>query len=235
MKNLPIYQLFTDGACSGNPGPGGYGFVWVNPAGKATEGGGYDPRTTNNAMELTAILCGMRQRPPEAKNIVLYSDSKYAIDGLQKNLKTWVKQGYTIASGEPLKNELLWADIYQEIVLAKDFAIEFKWIKGHAGIPLQERTDEIARSFSLSGGDTPKGLILKRDYSVCDDDPVGKSEVGTFKNYYLVLDQNKIARYETWEECKTAVHGVSSVKYQKIKNPDEEISVLKKWGYTKNE
>ncbi len=231
MQIIPNYQLFTDGACSGNPGPGGFGYLWLTPDHLAFEGGGFVSHTTNNAMELMAILEGIRARPSEMKSVVLYSDSKYALDGLTKYIHNWVSNGFMSAAGEPIKNQSLWQDLYQEVVQQRDYKISYHWIKGHAGIPLQERVDEIARTYSQSDGASPN-LELKSGQPVEVSTSVeapSSSHSDSARAYYLVKKGDLILRYATWDECKSAVHGVPGVKFKKVHSLAEEQACLKAW------
>jgi len=231
MKIIPNYQLFTDGACSGNPGPGGYGYLWLSPDFKVFEGGGFSPDSTNNQMELTAILEGIRARPKDALSITLYTDSRYALDGLTKYLHRWVKNGFKTTTQTSVKNETIWQQLYNEILNQNEFRITYQWVKGHAGIPLQERVDDIARLYSLSMG-APTPIHLRQGESV---DPVLHAQAGqvpkkSFDAYYLVYKNNHLSRYSTWEDCKKAVSGEAKVRYKKIHRAEEEQECMRKWG-----
>src|SRR6201986_5000110 len=132
--------IYTDGACSGNPGPGGWGAVlrW-NGTVKELHGG--DPATTNNRMELMAAIQALEalSRP---STVQLYIDSKYVLDGITKWIKGWQRNGWRTASKQPVKNEDLW----RRLVEAMDgHDISWTWVKGHAGDEGNERADELAR------------------------------------------------------------------------------------------
>ncbi|MFG0328020.1 MAG: ribonuclease HI [Phycisphaerales bacterium JB037] len=139
--SLPQVELFTDGACSGNPGPGGWGFLLRHPAtGKQIEGSGGEPRTTNNRMELLAVINGLEQlqRPTL---VDLTSDSQYVLKGLEEWLDSWIRRGWKTASKQPVKNEDLWRRLDE---LRKQHRIRFHWIRGHAGHPENEHCDQLA-------------------------------------------------------------------------------------------
>lgn len=139
--NLPRVLLFTDGACSGNPGPGGWAYVLKHPAtGKAREDSGAEPQTTNNRMELRAVIEGLSALHKPTL-VELTSDSKYVLDGLKTWLDGWIKRGWRTAAKEPVKNQDLWEELD---LLRKRHTINFHWIKGHAGHPENERCDELA-------------------------------------------------------------------------------------------
>ncbi|MEA4832619.1 MAG: ribonuclease HI [Oscillospiraceae bacterium] len=137
MKNVTIY---TDGACRGNPGPGGWGTVLVyNGVEKELSGG--DPDTTNNRMEIMAVIAGLEalKEPCEA---LIISDSKYVVDAIEKGwLASWQKRGWRKADGTPALNIDLWKRL---LTAAADHKISFSWVKGHAGHSYNERCDELA-------------------------------------------------------------------------------------------
>ncbi|CAE7863452.1 rnhA [Symbiodinium necroappetens] len=134
-------QLFTDGACSGNPGPGGWAYILKHPAsGKVVEFAGAEARTTNNRMELTAVIQGLRHIKEPAK-VEIYSDSKYVLEGLESWLDNWIKRGWKTASKKPVKNEELWRDLDE---LRKIHDLTFHWVRGHDGHPENERCDQLA-------------------------------------------------------------------------------------------
>lgn len=141
MSDPPVVHLFTDGACSGNPGPGGWAYVLKHPvSGKEREGSGGERETTNNRMELTAVIEGLG-RLSRTSRVELYSDSKYVLDGLSSWLANWKKRGWKTAAKKPVKNEDLWRALD---ALVQQHEVTFHWVKGHAGHPENERCDELA-------------------------------------------------------------------------------------------
>ena len=136
MKKIDIY---TDGACRGNPGPGGWGALLIyKDADKAIYGGEID--TTNNRMEMTAIIEALKIVKMDC-NITLYTDSKYVMDGITKWLPNWKKKGWITSNKKPVKNKDLWQILEESI---SKHNIEWQWVKGHAGIPGNEKADELA-------------------------------------------------------------------------------------------
>jgi ribonuclease HI len=130
--------VYTDGGAIGNPGPGGYGVVIQ---GKAELSGGYR-LTTNNRMELKAVMVAMETLKQEPGPIVLHSDSKYVVNGLTKGwAQNWKRKNWVKSDGKVAMNADLWARILD---LQAGLDITFKWVKGHAGDPLNERCDELA-------------------------------------------------------------------------------------------
>ena len=137
----PVVELFTDGACSGNPGPGGWAFLLRHPkTGKSVERNGGEPATTNNRMELTAVIEGLGSltRP---SIVDLYSDSQYVLKGLDEWIAGWKKKGWRTASKAPVKNVDLWQRLDE---LKAVHEIRFHWVKGHDGHPENERVDQLA-------------------------------------------------------------------------------------------
>lgn len=137
----PHVQLFTDGACSGNPGPGGWAFILRHPASNSEiERSGAEPRTTNNRMELTAVIEGLAALKAPS-TVDLTSDSQYTLKGLDEWMPNWKRRGWKTADKKPVKNEDLWRRLDD---LAARHDIRFHWIRGHAGHPENERCDALA-------------------------------------------------------------------------------------------
>ena len=137
MKTVTIY---TDGACSGNPGPGGWGAVLMYGKFKRELSGG-DPSTTNNRMELTAVIEALSALK-EPCRVELWSDSKYVIDALEKGwAKSWRARGWVKADKKPALNSDLWEKLLD---LCEQHQLVFHWVKGHAENPYNNRCDELA-------------------------------------------------------------------------------------------
>ena len=134
--------VWTDGACQGNPGPGGRGAIVVAPdSGEPAELSGGAPHTTNNIMELTAALEGLRALPGGSAACVV-TDSRYLHDGMTSWLAGWKRRGWTTAGGAPVKNRELWVAL--EEAVARHRAVRWHWVRGHVGHPLNERADRLA-------------------------------------------------------------------------------------------
>lgn len=136
-------SIYTDGACSGNPGIGGWGVVILIPRENPVHLNGGSNNTTNNQMELTATIEGL-QYFKESKQILIITDSKYVINGIESWIKNWKKNGWKTASKKPVKNKDLWEKLDKEI---SKHAIEWQWVKGHAGNDNNEKADYLARRF----------------------------------------------------------------------------------------
>lgn len=136
-------EIFTDGACSGNPGPGGWGAV-LRYNGRTKELSGGERNTTNNRMELTAVIKSLESLK-EPCRVTLTTDSKYVCDGINKGwAMSWQKNGWRKADKKPALNPDLWEQLLN---LLKIHTVEFTWVKGHAGHPENERCDRLAVEF----------------------------------------------------------------------------------------
>tara|TARA_Y100001968_G_scaffold332299_1_gene389914 strand:+ start:880 stop:1341 length:462 start_codon:yes stop_codon:yes gene_type:complete len=149
MTNQSIRKVIaaaTDGACSGNPGPGGWGALIRFDDGSVDEMGGFEAETTNNRMELKAALEIFKKlKTLDCKSgLTIRTDSKYLIDGLQKWIQGWKKKGWRTAGGKPVLNQDLWKALDE----ARLLDVPLEYVKGHSGDPDNERVDKIAVSFS---------------------------------------------------------------------------------------
>ena len=145
MSELTLVEIATDGACKGNPGPGGWGAI-IRSGGHEKEISGGENPTTNNRMELTAAIRALEalKRPCRVK---LATDSRYVMDGLTKWIHGWKRKGWRTADGKPVKN----ADLWQELVAASTpHRIEWEWVRGHAGHPDNERADRLASEAAMA-------------------------------------------------------------------------------------
>jgi len=137
-------EIYTDGACLGNPGRGGYGAILMYKHHKKEISGG-EKETTNNRMELRAVIEGLRTIK-KSSEVIIYTDSKYVMDGMMKWISNWKKNGWRTADRKPVKNSDLWQDLEIEVEKHK---IEWIWVKGHAGNHFNELVDELARKAAL--------------------------------------------------------------------------------------
>ncbi len=134
-----VIEIFTDGACRGNPGPGGWGAL-LRHGKHEKELLGSEPETTNNRMELMAAISGLEALKRPSK-VLLTTDSRYVMDGITQWLENWKKRGWKTAAKKPVKNEDLWRRLDQA---QQGHEIEWAWVKGHSGHDENERVDELA-------------------------------------------------------------------------------------------
>ena len=139
MSELSLVEIATDGACKGNPGPGGWGVV-LRHGGRERELSGGENPTTNNRMELMAAIQGLEALKRPCR-VVLSTDSRYVMDGLTKWVKGWIRNGWKTADRKPVKNADLWQRLLEA---AAPHRIDWQWVKGHAGHPDNERADQLA-------------------------------------------------------------------------------------------
>jgi len=140
LKKDNLVEIFTDGACSGNPGPGGYGAI-LKYGNTIREISGYEINTTNNRMEMMAAIEALRQlkRPCKVK---IVTDSQYLVKGMTEWLPAWIRRNWLTSQKKPVLNKGLWEEV---LSLSKKHKIEWKWIRGHNGHPYNERCDQLAR------------------------------------------------------------------------------------------
>jgi ribonuclease HI len=143
-----IITIYTDGACKGNPGPGGWG-AWLQWGGHEKELWGGEPLTTNNRMELTAVIEAIAMLKRKSQ-VIVYTDSEYVRNGITTWIHGWKQRGWKTADRKPVKNIELWQRLD---ALAQQHDVTWRWVKGHAGDPGNERADQLAnRGVHSAGG-----------------------------------------------------------------------------------
>ena len=164
-----VVAAATDGACSGNPGPGGWGGLLRFEDGSVEEFGGHDPATTNNRMELQAALELLQRLKdlPRHPDLTLRTDSKYLIDGLGSWIKGWKRKGWKTAAGKPVLNQDLW----KALDAARLDDVPLAYVKGHSGDPDNDRVDRIAVAFSQGRLMDLGQPSVEGDGEDADDDP----------------------------------------------------------------
>ena len=140
-------DLFTDGACKGNPGPGGWGAILRMGAHEKEMSGG-EPETTNNRMEMMAVIEALNALK-EPCDVTVHTDSRYVIDGMTKWLAGWLKRGWKNAAKQPVKNDDLWRAMMEAVAPHK---VRWQWVKGHAGHAENERADRLASDAADEAG-----------------------------------------------------------------------------------
>lgn len=239
--------IFGDGACRGNPGPGGWGFLLITDE-LFIEKGGRADRTTNNEMEITSLLESLklvRAIAEEGSLLKFYFDSQYVLKGASAWIWSWLKSGWKTKSGEEVKNKELWKQIAEILSsLKKKVKIDWYYIEGHSGNAGNDRVDEIATSFAdemevyLEDGkrnsEHQKFWEAQRaGRDIREISSIGSKSSATVKKnvYYLSFVGGQVYRDESWASCEARVKGVAGAKYKKISSSSEEKEILKKWGY----
>lgn len=234
---LDLITLFTDGACSGNPGPGGWGTVIIGRDGKILELGGGEASTTNNRMEMVAVIRGLEKIQPLKEKSQFFTDSLYVLRGITQWCWGWQRNSWKTAEGQDVTNKDLWLEMIALVTTIGRKNIDWHYCRGHQGIPGNERCDEIAVAFSQG-----EGVRLYRgrleDYSVdilkfpkiepWPEMKGPKEKVPAFS--YLSLLGNTVIRHRDWSSCERRVKGQSGAKFKKSKSSDDEKEILKSWG-----
>lgn len=140
-----MLKIWTDGSCLGNPGPGGWGFIATDGKNVAERCGG-EKNTTNNKMELTAVIKALTAAKKHAE-VEIHTDSQYVKNGMESWIKNWKAKGWKTADKKPVKNKELWQQLDE---LASNVKIHWVWVKGHAGEEFNERVDDLARTSAES-------------------------------------------------------------------------------------
>ena len=237
-------KIFTDGACSGNPGPGGWGSILVSPLGKVLEMGGGELLTTNNRMELTAAIQALTElakfKSLSTKKVDLYTDSTYVIRGISQWIFNWKRNDWRTAEGKAVSNKELWQDLLQ-VIEDQEYELEWHYVRGHEGTPGNERCDEIAVAYSKHDRPSLYAGPVK-DYPVAIEvipedtklPPMKSSATGNSagkkKVVYLSYANGKLCRDADWKSCEARVKGVAGARFKKCENETEEKQTLTKWG-----
>jgi ribonuclease HI len=234
--------VFADGAAKGNPGPGGFGVVVVTPGGHVTELGGAEPRTTNNRMELAAVIEALRHLRTTPGAIAVYTDSSYVIRGIREWIHAWRRRGWKTADGHDVANRDLWEALARLVDDRRTREpVVWHYVRGHSGVPGNERVDAIANGQAL--GRPPRlyhGPLVRYDVPVLDlpDDTrvperraEGSARGAKAKAYsYLSLVDGTVVRHATWAECERRVKGRSGARYRKATTAADEAAILADWG-----
>lgn len=244
--NLNEVVIYCDGACSGNPGPGGWGSIVIRDN-KVIELGGGDLPTTNNRMEMMAALealhfCCHQYSKGEVSKILIFTDSVYVIRGITQWIFGWKKRGWKNAANEEVSNQDLWIrldDVVRRVKTLLACELQWNFVKGHSGVAGNERCDEIAVAYSKNNRiDLYEGSASNYIFDI-DNLPEIKSvpemkkksdEAGTKATaWYLSYVNGVLTKHTTWRECEAVVKG-RPAKFKKVSSQEEEATVKKSWG-----
>ncbi|HEY1078580.1 MAG TPA: ribonuclease HI [Bdellovibrio sp.] len=230
--------IFSDGACSGNPGPGGWGSVILFPNDQVQELGAADSSTTNNRMEMMAALEALRYIQHQPGPVHFYTDSTYLIRGITQWMWGWKKRGWKTADGGEVSNRDIWEQL-GAVVQARGASgkIDWKYSRGHIGTPGNERCDRIAVAFSKKESTYLYSGSLD-NYSVnllqvpLDTSLPEMRESKEKKEAFSYLSNigGLVYRHKTWPSCQKRVSGQSGAKFKKAMSAAEESEILKSWG-----
>ena len=232
--------IFTDGSSRGNPGPGGWGAVFVHKDGelKVQELGGREENTTNNRMELTATIEALSflLNVTGQRSIVIHSDSRYVINGITKWIFGWQKNSWKTTQKKEVENRDLWEKLFE---LTKGKSIEWRYVGGHAGVLGNERCDEIATTFA-DGGKVELYSGNLQNYGIenilnvsMDSFAAGEKESARARSRaraysYVSLVDGIIQTHKTWAECEARVKG-KRAKYKKALSAEEEKEIINEY------
>lgn len=236
------FILYTDGACSGNPGPGGFGSIVIADYKYVTELGAGYPQTTNNRMELQAVISGLKfilAQKVSSFDLQIYTDSVYVIRGITQWVFGWKRNGWKNSAGEPVTNQDLWEELLAAVQKVPT-KIQWDYVRGHNNDPGNERCDEIAVAYSKNTSIylyEGRATEYKFDVTVpAKTEPLPennnwKKTPGEKKaSWYLSLINGVVTKYATWSECEAQVKGRPGVKFKKVSSSTEEADLLKSWG-----
>ncbi len=227
--------IYTDGACSGNPGIGGWAYVLFDGHETVYEAADFEEQTTNNRMEMSGVVRAFQelqrlktQGAVSFNAIYVHSDSSYVIQGITNWIFGWKKRGWKNMEGKDVANQTLWLELDEAVAPFRQMT---KWIHvpGHAGIPGNERCDEL--SVEVTKGKTShRADFPSETYPVDIFSAVDLQKFKKVDPYYLSYVNGTLKKHATWPECEAAVKGRTGVRFKKIKSLNDEVQVLKDWG-----
>jgi ribonuclease HI len=244
MSETPIV-IFADGAAKGNPGPGGWGVIVVTPAGEVMELGGRVPHTTNNRMELTAAIEALRWVRDMCGPVAVHTDSTYVIRGIREWIHAWRRRGWKTVGDKDVVNRDLWEELSAlEHARGASGKVAWHFVRGHSGIPGNERVDEIAEG-NAAGRPPPlyRGPLVRYPVAVLDIPADTRPPVRATgaprstkvpAHSYLSLVDGQVMRHATWAECERRVKGRSGARFKKATSAADEAAILRDWGVEKD-
>ena len=219
--------IFTDGSSRGNPGRGGWGAIILNED-NVIEIGGREDETTNNRMEMTAVISALNSADSN-EEITLYTDSAYVLNGATRWVKGWEKNNWKTSTKDDVLNKDLW---HKMVEATNHKNINWQLIKGHSGTPGNERCDVIATSFAdnapavlYNGSRERYGVDVKISETTSDKKSKSKSKAYS----YVSMVDGVVQTHKTWDECKARVNGVSSARFKKSVSPADEEEIIKEF------
>lgn len=236
--------VFCDGAAKGNPGPGGWGVVIATPDGHVAELGGSAPHTTNNKMELTAAIQALTDIQEVDGKVTVYTDSSYVIKGISEWIWGWKRRGWKTAEGGDVLNRDLWLELDTLATARGRGGISWEYVRGHSGIPGNERVDAIADGlargqqitfyngplvgYTVAIFDIPDNTSVPKRSSASSGS--GRSSSSKAAAYsYLSLVDGTAMRHKTWADCERRVKGRSGARFKKAISASDESAILRDW------
>lgn len=237
-ETLKSILIFSDGACSGNPGPGGWAAIIATPEGEIQELGGRAEATTNNEMEMQAAVEALKKIRSRREPVIFYTDSTYLIRGITQWIWGWMRKGWKTAEGNDVSNQALWKELLS-LTQARgpEGNVDWHYSRGHVGTPGNERCDEIAVAFSQKKWvELYRGPLLQYPIAIYDlpedstlPEMKPKQEKKAAYSYLSNLG-GVVCRHRDWASCERRVKGQSGAQFKKAMSAEEEPSILKAWG-----
>ena len=232
--------IFTDGASRGNPGPGGYGTIVVYPPlDEVVELGGGKPKTTNNEMELSAIVSAFAYIASNSSSVKVFTDSKYAINGITKWVENWKKNDWMTQDKKPVSHKELWETL-SNLIADRTGVVEWIHLPGHSGVIGNEQADKIATQFADGKNyELYRGNLAGYGIDILNIDidqiklkqKKDREKRATGKAYsYLSVVDGELEKHETWAECEARVKG-KKAQFKKSLSPEHEAEILHEWGF----
>jgi ribonuclease HI len=231
MKKL----IYTDGASSGNPGPGGYAAV-VTDGKHVWEVGDYEEKTTNNRMELKAAIEGLK-KTEVGDSVKIITDSTYMVKGITEWINGWIANGWVTKGKVQVLNKDLWQELY---ALVEDRNVDWRIVKGHASTAGNNRVDMLATTFAsevvphlYNGPKSEYKIDLTEpteEQVVTDKKEFKKASKNTKAFSYLSLIDGKLEKHKNWVECEKRVKGRAGAKFRKSVSAEDELDIIKSWG-----
>ena len=238
--------VFSDGASKRNPGPGGWGVIIVTPEGHVMELGGGAALTTNNKMELTGAIQALSHVRDLSGRLAIYTDSTYVIQGIEQWVHNWRRRGWTTSTGGEVLNRDEWEALHALVSARPPRSITWHYVRGHSGIPGNERVDAIADGFAVKGSvplydgplsgygipilDIPDDTSVPKRSGAGGGAGVPKSK-GSAYSYLSVVD-GTLMRHSTWADCERRVKGRSGARFKKATSAVDEAAILRAWQIT---
>ena len=242
--------IFTDGSSLGNPGPGGHGAILSLPDEKVVELGGYEKETTNNRMEMTAVikaLTHIKKLQVTSYKLQVFTDSSYLLNGITKWIHGWHQNNWKTKAKEDVLNKDLWQELFSLVYPpsprlrragSNDLEIDWKLVKGHVGIVGNERADLIATTFAeRKPTDLFEGTLKAYEemlgeslLKIPEEVHVHPKRAHSKAYSYVSLVDGKIETHQTWEQCEKRVKGVSGAKYKKTISKKDEEEIIKSFS-----
>lgn len=215
------FHIYTDGSTSGNPGPSGWGAVILGE-GRRREIGGHEAYSTNNRMELTAVIRALESVDATA-SISIHSDSAYVIDGITRYILKWKQNGFLTAAKHPVENRDLWEEL-DALSGSGARCVNYVKVTAHAGVAENERANDIAQGFSQR----KKVVLQNRVHVPKPSAPCPAIPGGFVFPLYVALLNGRCHFFRTWDQCRTAVKG-KKCRYKKCQSKEELAYIAGKW------